>query len=130
MAVKYAVDLCGITHIAMTLLDVLCGLDHVQICTGYKHQGQRLDYFRADMDMLAEVEPIYETLPGWRGNITGCRRFDELPRKPSSTSSDSNNSSAPRSRWSASARSARRRSCINNTAQHGRAGQRANAQQD
>jgi len=81
MAVKYAVDLCGITQIAMTLLDVLSGLDHVQICTGYKHRGARLDYFRADMDILAEVEPIYETLPGWRGNITGARKFEELPRE-------------------------------------------------
>jgi adenylosuccinate synthase len=81
MAVKYAVDLCGITQIAMTLLDVLSGLDHVQICTGYKHRGTRLEYFRADMDILAEVEPIYETLPGWRGNITGARKFEELPRE-------------------------------------------------
>jgi adenylosuccinate synthase len=81
MAVKYAVDLCGITHIAMTLLDVLSGLDHVQICTGYKYKGNRLDYFKADMDVLAEVEPIYETLPGWRGNITGVRKFEELPRE-------------------------------------------------
>ena len=40
-----------------------------------------LDYFRADMDTLAEVEPIYETLPGWRGNISGCRRFEELPKE-------------------------------------------------
>jgi adenylosuccinate synthase len=79
MAVKYSVDLCGVTHIALTLLDVLSGLDHLQICTGYKCRGQRLDYFRADMDTLAEVEPIYETLPGWRGNISGCRRWEELP---------------------------------------------------
>jgi adenylosuccinate synthase len=33
------------------------------------------------MDTLAEVEPIYETLPGWRGNISGCRTFEELPRE-------------------------------------------------
>ena len=69
MAVKYSVDLCGITHVALTLIDVLSGLEHVKICTGYKHKGSRLDYFRADMDTLAEVEPIYETLPAWRGNI-------------------------------------------------------------
>jgi adenylosuccinate synthase len=81
MAVKYAVDLCGINQIAMTLLDVLSGLDHVQICTGYKYRGARLDYFRADMDVLAEVEAIYETLPGWRGNITGARKFEELPKE-------------------------------------------------
>jgi adenylosuccinate synthase len=79
MAVRYTVDLQGITAIVLTLLDVLSDLDHLQICTGYKYRGQRLDYFRADMDTLAEVEPIYETLPGWRGNITGCRNFGELP---------------------------------------------------
>jgi len=81
MAVRYSVDLCGVTAIALTLLDVLSGLDHVQICTGYKYKGQRLDYFRADMDTLADVEPIYETLPGWRGNLTGCRRFEDLPKE-------------------------------------------------
>jgi adenylosuccinate synthase len=80
-AVKYSVDLNGVTSIALTLLDVLSGLEHLQICTGYRLNGQRLPAFRADMDTLAEVEPIYETLPGWRGNITGCKRFDELPRE-------------------------------------------------
>ena len=79
MAVKYSVDLCGVTQIAMTLLDVLSGLEHIRICTGYLHKGTRLDYFRADMDALAEVEPIYETLPGWKQDISRCRRFDELP---------------------------------------------------
>jgi adenylosuccinate synthase len=81
MAVKYSVDLCGITHVTMTLLDVLSGLDHIRICTGYKYQGQRLEYFRADMDVLAEVEPVYETMPGWNGNVGGCRKFEELPRE-------------------------------------------------
>jgi adenylosuccinate synthase len=81
VALKYSVDLCGITTVALTLIDVLSGLDHIQICTGYKYHGTRLPYFRADMDTLAEVEPIYETLPGWRGNLSGCRRFEELPHE-------------------------------------------------
>jgi adenylosuccinate synthase len=79
MAVRYSVDLCGITCVSLMLLDVLSGLDHLNVCTGYKIRGQRLDYFRADMDTLAEVEPVYETLPGWSGNISGCRKFEELP---------------------------------------------------
>jgi adenylosuccinate synthase len=79
VALKYSVDLCGITSVAITLIDVLSGLDRVQICTGYKYHGSHLPYFRADMDTLAEVEPIYEALPGWRGNLTACRRFEELP---------------------------------------------------
>ena len=81
VAVKYSVDLCGVTHIALTLLDVLSGLDRLRICTGYKHRGQSLEAFRADMDVLAEVEPVYETLPGWNGNISGCRSYHELPRE-------------------------------------------------
>jgi adenylosuccinate synthase len=79
MAVRYSVDLCGITQIALMLLDVLSGLEHLRICTGYAVRGQRLEYFRADMDTLAEVEPIYETLPGWKQDISQVRRFDELP---------------------------------------------------
>ncbi|HSU69357.1 MAG TPA: adenylosuccinate synthase [Tepidisphaeraceae bacterium] len=79
MAVRYSVDLCGITQISLMLLDVLSGLDHLRICTGYNCRGQRLDYFRADMDALAEVEPIYETLPGWKQDISHVRRWDDLP---------------------------------------------------
>lgn len=81
VAVKYSVELCGVTHIALTLIDVLSGLDHVKVCTAYKHHGQRLPYFRADVDVLAEVEPVYESLPGWRGNLTACRHFEELPKE-------------------------------------------------
>jgi adenylosuccinate synthase len=81
MAVKYSVQLNGITAIALTLLDVLTGLEHLQICTGYRHNGTRIDTFRADMDTLAEVEPIYETLPGWKQDLSHCRKFEDLPRE-------------------------------------------------
>jgi adenylosuccinate synthase len=81
MVVKYSVDLCGVTEIVLTLLDVLTGLDRVQICTGYQYHGSTVDHFRADVDMLAEVVPVYESLPGWRGNISGCRTFTELPKE-------------------------------------------------
>ena len=79
VAVKYSADLCGTTEIALTLLDVLSGIDQIRLCVGYKHNGSTLDYFRADMDTLAEVQPIYETLPGWKAEINTCRRYDELP---------------------------------------------------
>lgn len=81
VAARYSADLCGTTMVTLTLLDVLSGLDRIQVCTGYRYQGQRLDYFRADMDVLAGVEPIYETLQGWNGNISGCRSFEELPKE-------------------------------------------------
>lgn len=79
VAVRYAADLCGATEIALTLLDVLSGLDHVRICTGYTHKGSRMDYFRADADVLSEVQCVYETMPGWKQQLGKCRRFDELP---------------------------------------------------
>jgi len=79
VAVKYSVELCGVTEIVLTLLDVLSGLDHLKICTGYQRRGIRLDGFRADMDALEDVEPIYEVFPGWREPLGGCRRFEELP---------------------------------------------------
>jgi adenylosuccinate synthase len=79
VAARYSVDLCGVSSVAIMLLDVLSGLEHVQICTSHKYRGGILPGFRADMDVLAEVEPVYETLPGWRGNISGCREFAQLP---------------------------------------------------
>jgi adenylosuccinate synthase len=79
MAVRYSADLCGVTAVAITLLDVLTGFDELQLCVGYKLNGQRLPYFRADADTLALCEPIYETLPGWKEPISSCTRFDELP---------------------------------------------------
>jgi adenylosuccinate synthase len=80
-AAKYSVELNGITHITLTLLDVLSGLEKIQVCTGYLHKGARLDSFRADMDTIAEVTPIYETLPGWKQDISKCRRYEELPQE-------------------------------------------------
>ena len=79
VAARYAADLCGCTSLAICLLDVLGGLDELRICTGYELRGERLDYFRADMDTLADVVPIFETLAGWPEEIGGCRGFDELP---------------------------------------------------
>ncbi|WP_428937513.1 adenylosuccinate synthase [Fontivita pretiosa] len=78
VATRYSVELNGITHVALTLLDVLGGLDQVQICTAYNIRGQRVEHFRAD-DTLAEAQPIYETLPGWKADLSGCRRFEDLP---------------------------------------------------
>jgi adenylosuccinate synthase len=81
MAVRYSVELCGVTHVALTLLDVLSGLDQVQICTGYQCKGRPLEHFRADMDTLAEVEPQYQTLPGWKQELSGIRGWDDLPEQ-------------------------------------------------
>ncbi len=79
VATRYSVELNGINAIAVTLLDVLSGLDEIKVCTSYKSKGADTTAFRADMDTLAEVEPVYETLPGWKEEISSIRSFAELP---------------------------------------------------
>ena len=79
VAVRYSCELCGVSAIALMLLDVLSGLDEIKICTGYEMDGKRVEGFRADMGMLTGVQPVYESMPGWREDLTGVRRFEDLP---------------------------------------------------
>jgi len=74
-----AVRLNGLTGLAVTKLDVLGGLDSLNICTGYEYQGKTLDYFPGDLQILGDCKPIYETLPGWSEDISGVRNFNDLP---------------------------------------------------
>ncbi len=78
-AVRYAVELCGVNHLAVTLLDVLGGLPEIRICTAYRVDGQLLPWYRADLQTLARAEPVYETVPGWPQDVSGCRAYAELP---------------------------------------------------
>ena len=77
--VKQAVATNGITGIALTKLDVLDGLEEIKICVGYKLDGKTVDYLPASQGTQARVEPIYETLPGWKGTTVGARTWKELP---------------------------------------------------
>ena len=77
VSARYAADLSGITEIALSLLDVLSGMDDVKICSAYTIDGQAVD--DPDPTELARVECSYETLSGWNEDITACRSFDELP---------------------------------------------------
>jgi adenylosuccinate synthase len=74
-----AVRLNGLTGLALTKLDVLGGLDSLNICTGYEYQGKILDYFPGDLQILGDCKPIYETHPGWSEDISGIRNYNDLP---------------------------------------------------
>lgn len=71
--------LCRPTDIALTKLDVLTGLEEIQICVKYMYQGKEWDYVPQMPDALAQVVPVYETLAGWKEDITQCKSFEELP---------------------------------------------------
>ncbi len=79
VALRYAVMLNGVTGIALMLLDVLSGFDELRVCTAYRVGGKTTVRFLPDAEALADVEPIYESLPGWEAEIGGCRSRDALP---------------------------------------------------
>ncbi len=78
VAVRHAAMLNGFTSIALTKLDVLDGFDQIQVCTGYKLNGEELHRVPTTR-LLEQVEPIYETLPGWQQPTGTARRFADLP---------------------------------------------------
>ena len=75
-----AVRLNGLTGLAITKLDVLDGLESLNICTHYEYRGKRVDVVPAAVGVLEECRPVYETLEGWPENITGIRSYARLPR--------------------------------------------------
>lgn len=79
VAVRYAVALSGITQLVLMHLDTLGDMDEVCICTGYRHRGRTLPGFPADATVLDESEPVYETLPGWNGNLSAVTAYEDLP---------------------------------------------------
>ena len=78
-AVRYTRRLSGADSVALMMLDVLSELDEIQICTGYQYRGRLLQGFPSQADVLREVEPVYETLPGWGTEITGVTEWEDLP---------------------------------------------------
>jgi len=69
----------GVDGICLTKLDVLDGFDEIKVCTGYKLDGQVLDYLPADANLQARLVPVYETLDGWKETTQGARSWAQLP---------------------------------------------------
>ena len=79
VVVRYAALVNGLTGLAITKLDVLDTFDEIQICIGYQADGQRYDHFPYDFTLLDRVEPIYETIPGWKSSTQHARTIGDLP---------------------------------------------------
>lgn len=77
---RWSAEVNGLTDIAITKLDVLSAFDTIKVCVAYECDGERYDYFPMQQSVLFHAKPIYEELPGWKGqDITGCRTYEELP---------------------------------------------------
>ena len=79
VVVRYSARINGLDAIALTKLDVLDGLSDVKLCTGYRTPKGTVTEFPADLRVLIDAEPIYETMPGWSTPTKGATRFEALP---------------------------------------------------
>ncbi|GIF16950.1 adenylosuccinate synthase [Actinoplanes teichomyceticus] len=78
---RYAQRINGVTDFAMTKLDNYDGLDEIPVCVAYDVNGVRHDEMPINQTDFHHAKPIYETLPGWKQDISGCRKFEDLPKQ-------------------------------------------------
>ena len=76
---RHAMRLNSLTEIALTKLDVLDTFDEVKVCVGYKINGEIVKNYPDTVERLAQVEPVWESLPGWKSSTEGITSFDALP---------------------------------------------------
>jgi adenylosuccinate synthase len=83
VAAAYSVKIGGVDEVALMHLDTLTGMDELSICTAYRYADEdpssQSTFFSANCDRLAGVECVYETVEGWKRDITAVRSFEDLP---------------------------------------------------
>jgi adenylosuccinate synthase len=79
VATRYARMINGVDEIAITNLDGLDNVDPIRVCVAYRLHGKRLNVPPCDANQLANCEPIYEEVPGWKTSIHAARKFSQLP---------------------------------------------------
>ena len=81
VVVRYAAEVNGLTDIALTKLDVLGSFETIKVCTAYEADGRNWASVPGQQTAFHHAKPVYEELPGWNCDISGCRSFDELPKE-------------------------------------------------
>ena len=79
VATRYGVQCQGATDIALTKLDVLSYMDEIPICAHYTLNGEQIDYFPFPA-VLPDAKPVWESMPGWKCDISGVRKWEDLPQ--------------------------------------------------
>jgi len=78
---RYAVMVNGLNALALTKLDVLDTFEEIKICVAYNIKGRETDEVPDDANLMAQAQPVYETLPGWVESTVGISRLEDLPRR-------------------------------------------------
>ncbi len=76
---RYTAGLNGFTSIALTKLDILSGMEEIEVVVEYRENGEKLEAFPASSERLEAVQTVTKTLPGWSEDITDCRNYEDLP---------------------------------------------------
>jgi adenylosuccinate synthase len=80
VALKRSIQINGVSGLGVTKLDVLDGMRRLRLGVGYKVDGVESDILPVGAEQLAESEPVYEEIPGWKESTVGLKRFEDLPR--------------------------------------------------
>lgn len=80
VSARHSCMINGVDYMAITKLDVLDKLDEIKICTAYRLGDRTIDFLPDDTDAISKVEPVYETMPGWRQSTCGAKSLDTLPK--------------------------------------------------
>jgi adenylosuccinate synthase len=76
---RYAARINGLTGLAVTKLDVLSGMEVINLAVGYQCRGKEIDYFPEEIQDLSQCKPLYHSFPGWDEDLSRFRTYDELP---------------------------------------------------
>lgn len=77
---KFATRINGLTDIFLTKLDVLTGIKEIPVCVAYDVDGVRMEEIPVSQSDFHHAKPIYESFPGWDEDITGAKKFEDLPK--------------------------------------------------
>jgi adenylosuccinate synthase len=78
-ALKRSIQINGVSGLCVTKMDVMDGMENIQLCVGYEVQGERRDILPVGADELSACKPIYEEMPGWQESTFGIKRYEDLP---------------------------------------------------
>ena len=79
MLARQTARTCGIDGLALTKLDILDGFEEIKVATSYRLDGKEIDYLPASQSAQARIEPVYETIEGWKGVTSKARSWADLP---------------------------------------------------
>ena len=77
---RFSTLINGFTSLNLTKLDVLTGLDTIKVGTAYRYKGKQIDTMPANLKVMADVEVVYEEMPGWTEDISKVTKFEDLPQ--------------------------------------------------